>query len=264
MKKQVFLITCFIVFFLLIQGLFAFTARDKVEKQIDFRSGGLIDIRNTNGSIEVEGWEKDFVVIKAEKRAQASGKHRAERLLKEIQIEINRDNDEITIVTHLPRNQSRGFLDWIFGGGGSCSVSYHLFVPRQSNLEVKTTNGAISAAVIEGKLNFRTTNGKIRGKELAGRVNAHTTNGSIGLDFNKLFSDNDMGFFTTNGSIKVFLPDNVKCRIRAKTTNGSLSTDFPLKIKGKYTSKRIMGEINGGGALLEFVTTNGSIRINRK
>jgi DUF4097 and DUF4098 domain-containing protein YvlB len=262
MKKNQ-ILWVFISMLMLTDLVFAAKVVETFKKQIDFISNGYISILNTNGFIEVEGWNKNIVLIEAEKIVNASNSRRAESLLKEIEIEISHKNDEIVIETHLPKNKPSGLMDWIFSGNNSASVQYKIYVPTGANLDMKTTNGNITVANIEGRLNFKTTNGKIKGEDLSGRVDAHTTNGSIMINFNEIFSNNDMGFYTTNGTIKVSLPDDINCNIQAKTTNGTLNTEFPLLINGKHHSKRIAGEINGGGALLEFVTTNGSIHINK-
>jgi DUF4097 and DUF4098 domain-containing protein YvlB len=264
MRKQLLILFSIFFYISIVNVVYADTTKELFRKQIDFRADGFVSLTNTNGRIVVEGWDKNIVVIEAEKQAKASSKREAERLLKEIKVVISKqNNDEILIETHLPRKHKDGFFDWIFGHGGSGSVNYKLYVPNNTNLDVKTTNGRISVNKIFGKTNLRTTNGKIVGDELAGRVDARTTNGTIALHFDSILADNDMGFYTTNGSINITLPEKIQCNIKAKTTNGSLNTEFPLTVKGKYHSKRIEGEINGGGAILELVTTNGSIRINR-
>jgi len=248
----------------LLNSLFAATVEETWKKNIDFKAGGFIRVENTNGSIVIEGWDRDEIHIEAVKKARAGSRKEATRLMEDILIDVSREPGELIITTELPRRGGNSFWDWIFGGGRSASVKYKIFVPTQSNLKIETTNGKIIVSGISGRLRLRTTNGKIMVEEISGQADAHTTNGSIIVDFDDLDEDSNMGFYTTNGSIKLYLPPEARCNLRAKTTNGSINSDFPLEIKGKFTSKRLTGSINGGGALLELRTTNGSINIYQK
>jgi hypothetical protein len=255
----------FLVFMVagLSQTAIANSLEETFKKQIDFAPGGLITIENTNGAIEVEGWDRDVVLIEADKKASGSDRDGEKKALDEIDIDIRELGREIRIKTHLPHNNGGGFLDWIFGDHISASVHYKLFVPDKSDLNIRTTNGRIEANNVGGEIQLGSTNGRINARDMAGSMNAHTTNGSIEASFNRLDEKSDMGFHTTNGSIKVYLPEDVKCEINARTTNGSINSDFPLTIQGKYQSKSVHGSINGGGPLFELRTTNGSIKINK-
>ena len=248
----------------LLNSLFAAQVEETWKKKIEFKPGGFIQVGNTNGSIEIEGWNKDEVLIEAVKKARAGSRKKAARLIEDITIDISREPGELIISTELPRGRGGSFWDWIFGGGQSASVKYKIFVPQNSDLKITTTNGKIRVEKISGSLKLRTTNGKIVVEEISGLVDAHTTNGAIVADFERVDENSEMGFYTTNGSIKLYLPADARCDLRAKTTNGSINSDFPLEIKGKFTSRRVSGTINGGGALLELRTTNGSISIFRK
>jgi DUF4097 and DUF4098 domain-containing protein YvlB len=70
-----------------------------------------------------------------------------------------------------------------------------------------------------------------------------------------------MTFRTTNGSIKVYFPENLRADVEAKTTNGSVRTDFPIEVRGKVSKRRLKGKINGGGGRIVLHTTNGGIKI---
>ncbi len=256
---------CFFFVLLLSQLAPATTLHETFKKQISVEPGGSVSVENTNGSIEVRGWDKSEVMIEAEKTAKGSGQKDAEERMADIDVEVVQNGNNIEIMTHLPRSGGSGFMDWVFGGGGGgTSVSYTIYVPNQTDLDLSSTNGAVMVKEVSGKIALHTTNGRIEANEVSGSVNANTTNGAITASFDKVVSNNGMEFGTTNGSITCYLPPEVQCDVRAKTTNGSIKSDFPLQIEGKYNSKRLDGEINGGGSLFEFRTTNGSIKIYKK
>jgi DUF4097 and DUF4098 domain-containing protein YvlB len=116
----------------------------------------------------------------------------------------------------------------------------------------------------EGEAILKTTNGGIEAEYMKGSVAASTTNGSISISLDDFSRDDRLDFNTTNGSIKLYLPSEVKADVRASTVNGSIRTDFPLTIQGRISRKRLNGEINGGGGTIELSTVNGGVSIYEK
>ena len=122
-------------------------------------------------------------------------------------------------------------------------VNYELTLPRKIDLDMRTVNGGIGIADIQGRIEVRTTNGGIRAE-----LRKADPQGSISLT-------------TTNGGIRLSLPQSIKAEILAKTANGRIHTDLPLEVQGSFSGGRIKGKINGGGTLIELHTTNGGIDI---
>ncbi len=264
-KFSVFFWLVFIAVALNMQSLFASTLEETFKKQIQFEAGGMVSLENTNGNIEVEGWDKAEVLIEAQKKVKASGRESAEKLMDQVEVEVTQEGNRMEIRTHLPSRSSGGFLDWIFGGGANASVEYRVYVPDNSDVELHTTNGNVHLTDISGKFNLKTTNGNIEAESLEGSGDCETTNGTVNVELAELAGGTDSNFSTTNGSIKVYLPEDVQCSVSAKTTNGSIDSDFDLTVRGKYNSKNMHGRINGGGnSELELHTTNGSIKIRKK
>jgi DUF4097 and DUF4098 domain-containing protein YvlB len=192
---------------------------------------------------------------------RAGDRKDAERLMEALKIEIEQRDNEISIITRHPRKGDGGFWDWVFGQNASSAVSYRISVPKQCDVEATSTNGGIYISNIEGVTRLRTTNGKIDAEALKGLVSARTTNGSVRVELKEVTSAEEMEFMTTNGSVTLYIPNNIDCDVRAKTTNGSIKTDFPLEVHGKYGGKSARGKINGGGPLIFIETTNGSIKL---
>lgn len=231
------------------------------KKSLPLKPGGRIEVENVNGKITVESWDKNEVYIEAEKRVRAGSRQDAERFMESLNIEIEQKDNEIIIITKHPRKGHDGFWDWVFGDNASAEVSYKINVPKKCNVEATSTNGGIYVSNVEGTIRLRTTNGKIEAEALKGLVSARTTNGSVRIELTEVRSDEEMEFLTTNGSVTLYIPNNIDCNVRARTTNGSIRTDFPLEVQGKYGSKRVQGKINSGGPLIFIETTNGSIRL---
>lgn len=247
------------------QNLFGYSFEETFKKKIDLSPGSLVSVEHGNGTIEVNSWDQNQIQIEAVKKIKASGKEKARQLMEELEIDISQNGNEMRIRTRHPGEGHSGLLEWIFGNGGSSSsVEYKINVPQKVDLDLRSTNGAIRVKRVEGMLRLHTTNGKIQAEDIRGEVDASTTNGSITVYFDDIPNSKRMEFHTTNGSIKVYMPDTIRGNIEAKTTNGSIHTDFPLTVEGKFNSKHVSGSINGGGSLMDFRTTNGSIGIYKQ
>jgi hypothetical protein len=75
---------------------------------------------------------------------------------------------------------------------------------------------------------------------------------------------------TTNGGVNLTLPENYAAHIETGTVNGGFSSDFPSLAVEKATDEygrrqratKISTDLNGGGATVRVITTNGGVRIN--
>ena len=156
------------------------------------------------------------------------------------------------------------------------------------DLNASTAGGNIDAGDIGGSATLKTAGGNIRLVSARGPVSAATAGGGIAL--NKLWrgaraetaageitaafagdsaSFTDSFLETTAGDIRVYLPSNLACRVRAAIEMASghqIRTDFPvIKItsEGQYGPKQVYGEgvLNGGGPTLKLHTSIGDIEI---
>lgn len=233
------------------------TAQEVFEQTYGFSPGQRLSISNTNGDISVEAWDRDEVQVRATKRVKSRSRS-VDELLAELRIEVEVDGRGIEIDTEYPF--SRG----LFGRSDvNASVEYDVMVPRRADLELRTVNGEIDVARVDGEIRLRSTNGGLSVTDSAGSVNAATTNGGIQAELDRV-SEASMVFETTNGGIRVYLPSTVRASLLARTTNGSIDTDFPVEVRGSFRRTRLEGDINGGGPLLELRTTNGAIRIRER
>jgi DUF4097 and DUF4098 domain-containing protein YvlB len=73
----------------------------------------------------------------------------------------------------------------------------------------------------------------------------------------------DVDLETTNGGIRLQLPEKTKASVEARCTNGGISVDDSLSVNAAEKSRRrFRGDLNGGGHRVSLETTNGGIRIS--
>jgi len=268
----------------------------------DFKPGSRLLLENYNGSVEITSWEQPKIEIDGARFA------RSKERLKEVRVEISRGADSVNIRTIPPLDR-----------GGNTGARYHIRLPKQAVLELvkstngslrvngidgaatlRTTNGAVRVSAVNGTVSVastngevecvdmsgpvtaRTTNGRIRMNDIEGPMDASTTNGTISAEMTKSTDSRKMRFSTTNGTIELRLPSNLKNDVRASTTNGSIAVKMPsgsafhvtartsgssidsdFDVVGDITKKRVEGKVGGGGALLDLSTSNGSISLQR-
>ena len=274
-----------------------FEITEEFDQTYDAATIKFLKLENRNGNVELEVWDRVEIQVKAIKRVRSLREKQAEERLKVIKIVVTPSEDTLTIRTVWPQRR-REFR--FFSGGRSASVHYQLKLPRQLNVDARTSNGRLNASGLEGDQLFRSTNGRIevqevsgtleakttngrinvtgasgrvnllttkgtiRANNLKGSIRAKTTNGSIRASFQDSPED-EVNLGTTNGSIRLTLPAGTNADLLARTTNGSVTTEFPvmMRVEGeiKKRPKRVEGKLGSGGVLLDLSTTNGSIRI---
>src|SRR5271165_3364015 len=121
-----------------------------------------------NGGVTVKGWDRNEVWMRARIDTAADTDAEARSMVSAIRFasgggQIHADGPE------LDRHHS-----W--------SVSYEIFAPRQSDLEMKTFNGGIHLAELRGRIDFEALNGGVTLERLAGEVHGHTTNGGLHIE----------------------------------------------------------------------------------
>ncbi len=201
-----------------------------------------------NGGIRVEGWDRNEILVQAKVQAQARYEEDAREIVDEIEVLTDR-----TIRADGPRT----------GRHEGWSVSFRVYVPYASNLDLESTNGGITINDVSGNIRFRTTNGGIHLAGLKGDVNGRTTNGGVRVELDgDSWEGHGLEVQTTNGSVKVYVPEDYSCRLESGTVNGSFRIDFPIMVQGRI-DRRITAEIGGGGTLIRAYTTNGSVTISK-
>lgn len=203
-----------------------------------------------NGGVAVEGWDRDSVLVRARIQAQAPTEVEAREIADRVRIATSGG----TISADGPAS-SRGASWW---------VSYEIFVPRNSDLAVETTNGPISVEAVNGRMELDAENGPISLSSIGGDVRARASNGPIQVDLTGArWEGRGLDAETTNGPVALTLPERYSARLETGTVNGPMDIDFPVTLQGRI-GKRITTNLGSGGPPIRAVTTNGPVIIRRQ
>lgn len=235
-------------------GQFSSEAREEWTRSYVLAEGGQVEVRNTNGPIEVRASTGDQVEVVAERIARAGSDGAARELLQRVEIVEQVSPDSVRLESRVP---SGGGL---FGAG--TEVRYTLAVPAGARVRVQTMNGKLDIDGVRGGLDASTTNGGITARGLGGAVEAHTTNGGIEIDVDEV-AQGGLSMSTTNGGIEVRIPRGARADLRAQVTNGGIDASGldGFEPVGEMGRRHLDGRLNGGGPALTARTTNGGIRI---
>jgi hypothetical protein len=203
-----------------------------------------------NGSIKVHGWANNDVQVKACIQAAAESESEAAALAQQVNITSGPGQ----IAAKGPTSHDHSW--W--------SVSYEVWVPESANVKMEAHNGSITVDGVHGTLRFNTLNGSVKLSGVGGDITGRTTNGSVTVELEGSgWKGSGMDVSTTNGSVRLNLPENFSANVEASTVNGSLRTDFPVTVSGEIKN-HLTFVLGSGGPTIKATTVNGSVHIGRR
>jgi hypothetical protein len=221
-------------------------------RQYTLMSGGTLSIDAApNGGIEVRGGSRGDVVIEARIVATADSEARAREILAGVRVDAVSDKVSADGPSGLGRREG-----W--------HVSYRASVPTQMSLSLRSTNGGITISDVEGRIEARTVNGGVKFSNLAGDVTGRTSNGGVDVDLSgATWVGGGLDVETSNGGVRLRIPEQYSARLEAGTVNGGFEIDFPLTVQGRV-DREVSANIGAGGPLIRVRTNNGGLKVTKK
>ncbi|MDP1570890.1 MAG: DUF4097 family beta strand repeat-containing protein [Vicinamibacterales bacterium] len=205
-----------------------------------------------NGGISVQAWDQDEILVRAIVNAQAETEADAKRIASEVQVQTGGGR----IAATGPDLGNRRRESW--------HVSYRVFVPARTNLDLNSRNGGIAIRGVQGSIRFETTNGGVTLADLGGDVRGATRNGGLNVTLGGAQWDGaGLDVETSNGGVNLRVPDGYSAELTARTVNGGLRSEVPLTVQGRI-DREINSTLGSGGAPVRVRTTNGGLRITRR
>jgi DUF4097 and DUF4098 domain-containing protein YvlB len=208
-------------------------ANDEVfDRIVPLPAANAFELQNVNGSVDIEGWDRNDVEIHAVKTAKNGN-----RDLDRVRIEVQSAADHLSVQSVYPKDDST-----------EVSIAYTIRVPMRVLLrEITTVNGDIRV------------HGDVEAYDSKGSISAETTNGNIRLELCGL-TESPLSAQTVNGSIVVTLPSGSGASLDARSLNGEVRSDLPFE--GSSSGRRAFhGMLGTGGTSMRLRTVNGSIHI---
>lgn len=213
-----------------------------------------LKVNSENGRITVKGENRSDVLVRACVKTWGATAVEADAAAKAVRIETS---PEVRAV-NLPER------DW--------SVSYEILVPTAMNLDLGSKNGRITISSVQGQMRFATGNGRVTLEDVGGDIKGRTGNGRVTVSLTGAAWQGAGGLDveTGNGRITLYMPANYAANVEVGTSHGRFSSDFEQlrpandKPRQRYEPKKVSASLNGGGAPIRLVTTNGRVSIKAK
>lgn len=213
-------------------------------------AAGALDVDGTqNGGIAVKGWERNETLVRYRVEAQAPSQAEADSLAAQVRVSTGGGQ----VRAEGPEQQRNAY--W--------SVSYEIFVPRQTDLALHTHNGGISIADVHGRISFEALNGGVSLRRLGGNVTGETVNGGLSIELaGNNWDGEGLNARTTNGGLSVSVPENYSAHLETGTVNGGFNVSQTIAQTTRET-RRLSVDLGSGGQNLKVYTTNGGVSIKR-
>lgn len=285
------------ILFPVLSGLVLCCAQIKVVAQQEFKehiskqftpqnaaASTTLAIYNLEGSIKVEGYNGDKVIMEIDKTITAKNNDVLEQGKKEVELAFDQQSDTIWAYIASPwdsrphewRNEWREdrHIEYRY------AFEYIVKVPYSMNVHVSTVNnGEVVIEDVAGVLSAHNVNGAITIKNAKNTTIAHTINGNLTVNYLAVPPANS-SYYTLNGTLSVTYPANLSADLTFKSMNGAFYTDFdnvevlPARIS-KSTEKRDDAtiykiekdndiRIGNGGKIFKFETLNGNVYIKKQ
>jgi hypothetical protein len=262
--------------------------KEHISKQYTLQkpASASVTIYNLEGSIRVEGYAGDKVMIEVDKTISAKDKEILEQGKKEVKVEFEQIGD--SVVAYLKEPWDTRPHDWRDRNDWNdrrrieynCALQFVVKVPFNVNLSISTVNdGELLVKDVTGKLNVTNVNGGIEIINAKGTTNAHTINGDLTVNY-VTNPPEASSFYTLNGKLTAIFQPNLSADLQFKSMNGGFYTDFdntevlaPVvtknqETKGKGTIYKLNKDtklrIGAGGKQFKFETLNGNIYIKKQ
>ena len=224
---------------------------------------GQVRLDNVSGRIEIAGWDRNEVAIRALKHGKV------QESVETVKINVTSSPDEILIHTEMPHNENGFSWSRLWSGNwaeDNAVVDYALQVPHNVKLKsVSSVNGNIVIEDVLGDIEASTVNGKAQITGAAGSLKLSSVNGRIDAGLNSLDRGQSVSLSTVNGHIEATLPSTANARVSATTVNGGISSDFPALVVSKEfpLSSKLKGTLGNGDANVTASSVNGRINFRR-
>lgn len=240
--------------------------------KFEFGAGGTVTIVGApQGSIEVEGWQKNEIEISAEIEMQAESEADLELLSQINGFTVDDGFGHVrilsvgtydkTYIKKVKKKIPKKLLALPF------KIDYKIKVPAYCDLEINGGRGDLKLANVDGVMRIKAVEGNAVLNLVGGAITA--TFGAGNVDVN-IGSRSWRGRFAdiqvASGSLNVQLPQNFNGEIDAAVLRtGKIEnslTSLKPRDRTKFTDKQMSAKAGNGGAPLTFTVGDGTLKMS--
>jgi hypothetical protein len=227
--------------------------------------GRWINVRNLNGTVEVERATGDKVEVTATRHTRRGDPDFVHFEVKKygpsdqnvLICALWGDNMDCDEDGHRTRNDRRNRDNEI-------SVEFRVKVPKGVKVAAHSVNGEVRVEDVASEVEAESVNGSVVVSTTSGPVNASTVNGSVRASMGNFDLNSDLRFSTVNGTVIAEFADNINADVDLSTVNGRFLTDFPVTISGRIDPRRLRATLGKGGPRIRLSTVNGNVELRKR
>jgi DUF4097 and DUF4098 domain-containing protein YvlB len=225
------------------------------QRRVPASANGEVTIANVAGSIEVHGWERNEVEVRAR---------------------IGRDVERIDVISEAGRTRIQVVLPRRVRHDGHADLDVR--VPRGSRLDVSAVSADIISEDVLGAQRLKTVSGEINGNFAGAELEAESVSGDVSLRGNGKAAGSRLSTVSGNidledtagtaelisvsGDIRIELGDTRQ--VRGRTTSGNLDLRAKLLRDARVDIETVSGELTlrtptAAGFVTEFESFSGDI-----
>ena len=228
------------------------------EKEVAADPHGAVQISSTNGTIDVTGWDRAAVSVKAELTADvdhvevtSSGNHTVIRVIQRSHGSFNWGHDETHLRVQVPKDSE------VDVSAVSASVSSAGVLGAQ---RLKSVSGDVTAEIGPSDIEAKSVSGtlKLRGKGQAAKLHVSTVSGDLELKH----AAGDLEATTVSGEATIELDPARSVRLRS--TSGDITFEGHLTRGADFDAQTVSGDLTvrasaEGGFAFEAASVTGDI-----
>ena len=240
-------------------------------ENIDFGVGGTVSIAGApNGSITVEGWQKNEVEISAEIEVQAANEADLAQLAKVSGFILDEGFGHIRIssvgtydkkyLKSVDKKFPKNLLEM------PLKINYHIKVPMYCDLEIDGGNGDLNLSNVEGAMRIKVLESNAKLNLVGGTIMATFGKGNVEVVIpSRSWRGRNADIQLADGMMNVQFPPNLSAYVDAKVLRtGQIENNYELlkpRDRVKFTDKTISAKSGSGGAQLSFTVGDGTLKI---
>jgi hypothetical protein len=256
------------LFFFSVSIVSAFAlSEQRAQEEFDVGSGARLVVEVDFGTIDLTRGAEKKIGVNAYRKIDGPNDAREKEYLAATPLIIRKEANTVTVSARCEHSKN-----WSWSGETKMLARYNIHVPAETNVEVATGGGEISAAEISGSCHAETSGGNLKFTRLRGPLTASSAGGHVALDacdgainvstsggkIDTVAGSGSLVATTAGGSIVVrnFSGDtkvetnggalnleNIRGRLIAETAAGSISVLVPTPLPGDVRLETAAGRI---------------------
>lgn len=228
--------------------------QSEFHKTLDLESGGVVNLDNAEGDIEISGWTEEKVDIVAYRRRDLppeAGLYLLSGRFSFADISAQKIDGTVNIKTKGEGYKKNGSI-----------VHYVLKVPRFVQLDrIVNGRGDIRISGLYGRAVVESKEGRVAIGNFSGSLDVRLENGSVEAELLDPRPEDIVRIKVERGDIIVYLEPGIAAGFSLEAPVGNISSEIDLA--QPLTAQKVSAKTGAGGVTLELTALQGDVKIRK-